>query len=214
MLLGFVGIAYKSGVYKGYATVDSLVPPYLVMAVMSIAIVNLGISFATQRATGALKRFGGTPLPRHTLLAAKVISSAALIAVACLLVVALAVTTLHVALHGNPLALVFALAVGILSFSAIGLTLGGTIAADGAAAITNAIYLPLLFLGGSFIPVDRMPAPLKDLALLLPPVHLTAALQAIVVQGEGLQSAGWDLVVVAAWGAAAAVLATKRLRWE
>jgi hypothetical protein len=63
MFLFFVGVAFRSGVYRGYTSINSLLPPYLVMAVMSIAVVNLGISFATQRATGALKRFGALPCP-------------------------------------------------------------------------------------------------------------------------------------------------------
>ncbi|MDB5058504.1 MAG: type transporter [Chloroflexi bacterium] len=214
MFLSFVGIAFKSGVYKGYTTIDSLLPPYLVMAVMSVAIVNLGISFATQRATGALKRFGGTPLPRATLLVAKVLSSAALIAVACVLLIVVAVVAYKSQLHGDPASLAVALAIGILAFSAIGVALGGTIAADGAAAITNAIYLPLLFLGGSFIPVDKMPTALRDIALLLPPAHLTAALQTIIVKGQSLPNAGWDLVVVVVWGLLAAAVASRRLRWE
>jgi ABC-2 type transport system permease protein len=214
MFLAFVGIAFKSGVYKGYGSIDYLLPPYLVMAVMSVAIVNLGISFATQRATGALKRLGGTPLPRITLLAAKVVSSAALIAVACAILIVVAVIAYHVHVRGNPLSLILALAIGIVSFAAIGIALGGTIAADGAAAFTNAIYLPLLFLGGSFVPVNRMPGPLHDVAEILPPAHLTAALQDILVTGQALNAAGWDLVIVAAWGGAAVAVAAKRLRWE
>jgi ABC-2 type transport system permease protein len=214
LFLGFVGIAFRSGVYKGYSSVDYLLPPYLVMAVMSIAIVNMGISFATQRSTGALKRLGGTPLPRITLLLAKVFSSAALIVVACLLLLALAIGAYHAGVRGNPLAAILALAVGIAAFSAIGVALGGTIAADGAAAITNAIYLPLLFLGGAFVPVDRMPTPLRDLAELLPPAHLVGALQTIIVRGEGLAATGWDLPIVAAWGILALLIAARRLRWE
>ena len=214
MFLAFVGIAFRSGVYKGYSSIDYLVPPYLVMAVMSVAIVNLGISFAAQRASGALKRLGGTPLPKITLLAAKIISSAALIAVACVLLILVAVLAYQAHLRGNPMAAIVALVIGIGAFSAIGVALGGTIAADGAAAITNAIYLPLLFLGGSFIPVDRMPIALKDLADVLPPAHLVAALNAILVHGEGLDAAGWDLVVVASWGLLATLVASRRLRWE
>jgi ABC-2 type transport system permease protein len=214
MFLAFVGIAFKSGVYKGYSSIDYLLPPYLVMAVMSVAIVNLGISFATQRATGALKRLGGTPLPRLTLLAAKVLSGAVLIAMACVLLIAVALVAYHVQVRGNPLSLIVALAIGIVSFSAIGIALGGSIAADGAAAFTNAIYLPLLFLGGSFVPVSRMPSALRDIADILPPAHLTAALQDILVTGKGISAAGWDLAIVAAWGAAAVAIASRRLRWE
>lgn len=214
MFLLFVGIAFRSGVYKGYTTSDQLLPPYLVMAVMSIAIVNLGISFAGQRASGALKRLGGTPLPRVTLLLAKILSSAALIAVACLLLIILGVAAYGSHLHGNPLSAIVALAIGIAAFSAIGIALGGTIQADGAAAVTNAIYLPLLFLGGSFVPVSAMPTLLKDIAEIFPSAHLVSTLQTILVDGKSIGATGWDLPIVAAWGLAAVLIATRRLRWE
>ncbi len=214
MFLFFVGVAFRSGVYRGYTSVDSLLPPYLTMAVMSIALVNLGISFATQRATGALKRFGGTPLPRMTLVLAKVLSSAVLIAVSCGLLTVVSIGLYGIRLHGDPLEAVVALLIGIAAFSAIGIALGGSIAADGAAAVTNAIYLPLLFLGGSFIPVARLPRSLQDLALALPPAHLVRALDAILVRGHGLASTGWDLPIVAAWGLLAVIAAARWLAWE
>lgn len=214
MFLVFVGIAFRSGVYRGYSSADALVPPYLVMAVMSIAIVNMGISFAGQRATGALKRLGGTPLPRTTLLIAKVTASALFIAAACMLLILLALVAYGARVHGDPVSAVLALAIGIVAFSAIGIALGGTIQADGAAAVTNAIYLPLLFLGGSFIPVNAMPIVLKDIALIFPSAHLVAALQTILVDGKTITATGWDLPIVAAWGLAAALVAARGLRWE
>ena len=214
MFLVFVGIAFRSGVYKGYTSADALVPPYLVMAIMSIAIVNMGISFAAQRASGALKRLGSTPLPRITLLLAKVGSSAVFIVVACILVLALAITAYGSRVHGNPLYAVVALAIGIAAFSAIGIALGGTIQADGAAAVTNAIYLPLLFLGGSFVPVASMPGLLKGIALFFPSAHLVDALHTILVNGQSIRATDWDLPIVAAWGLAAVLVSARKLRWD
>ena len=214
MFLFFVGVAFRSGVYRGYASIDSLLPPYLVMAVMSIAVVNLGISFAVQRATGCLKRFGGTPLPRATLLLAKALAGAALIVVSCLLLVAVSLVFYHMRTHGNPLWALPPLLVGIVAFTAIGVALGGSIPAEGAAAVTNAIYLPLLFLGGTFVPIEKLPTPLRDLAETLPPAHLVSALNSVLVQGRAATDTGWDISVVAAWGAAAMVIASRRLRWE
>lgn len=214
MFLVFVGIAFRSGVYKGYTSADDLIPPYLVMAVMSIAIVNMGISFAGQRANGSLKRLGGTPLPRLTLLIAKTISSAVFIALACVLLLLLAMSAFGSRVHGNAAATVLILAVGIVAFSAIGIALGGTIQADGAAAVTNAIYLPLLFLGGSLIPVNSMPTVVRDIALVFPSAHLVGALQTVLVQGRGLGATGWDVPLVALWGLVAAAVAARGLRWE
>jgi ABC-2 type transport system permease protein len=214
MFLAFVGIAYQAGAYKGYSSINYLLPPYLVMAIMSVAIVNLGISFATQRATGALKRLGGTPLPKISLLLAKTLSGAALIIVACLLLTLVARYGYTTHLPGSKLAAVVAVIIGIASFSAIGVALGGTIAADGAAAITNAIYLPLLFLGGAFIPVGKMPGVLEKIAEALPPARLTDALTTILVQNRSLLATGPDLWIVGGWGLAALVLASIFLRWE
>lgn len=116
--------------------------------------------------------------------------------------------------QGNPLWAIIVLVIGIAAFAAIGIALGGSIAADGAAAVTNAIYLPLLFLGGSFVPVNKLPGPLADLAWALPPAHLVRALDTVLVRGQGLASTGWDLPIVAAWGLAAVLAASRWLSWE
>src|SRR5438270_4425522 len=53
---------------------DFLVPGILALAVMSTSMVSLGIATAYERYYGALKRLLGSPLPRASLIAAKVLS--------------------------------------------------------------------------------------------------------------------------------------------
>src|SRR5205085_1992665 len=53
--------------------VDFLVPGMLALAVMSTAMVSLGIATGFERRYGVLKRLGATPLSRAGLLAAKTI---------------------------------------------------------------------------------------------------------------------------------------------
>src|SRR6266496_3245863 len=52
---------------------DFLVPGILALAVMSTSMVSLGIASAYERYYGALKRLLGAPLPRTSLIAAKVL---------------------------------------------------------------------------------------------------------------------------------------------
>ena len=52
--------------------VDFFVPGILALAVMSTAMVSLGIATGFERGYGVLKRLGSTPLGRPTLLAAKI----------------------------------------------------------------------------------------------------------------------------------------------
>src|SRR5271168_3287338 len=54
--------------------VDFLAPGVLALAVMSTAMVSLGIATAFERSYGVLKRLGATPLGRPRLLGAKIIT--------------------------------------------------------------------------------------------------------------------------------------------
>jgi len=54
--------------------VDFLAPGILALAVMSTAMVSLGIATAFERSYGVLKRLGATPLGRPVLLTAKIVS--------------------------------------------------------------------------------------------------------------------------------------------
>ena len=58
--------------------VQFLVPGVLALAVMSTAMVSLGIATGYERRYGVLKRLGSTPLSRGGLLAAKTVSVLAL----------------------------------------------------------------------------------------------------------------------------------------
>src|SRR6476660_5400581 len=54
--------------------IDFLVPGWLALAVMSTAMVSLGIATGFERRYGVLKRLGSTPLSRGGLLAAKTVN--------------------------------------------------------------------------------------------------------------------------------------------
>src|SRR5271156_4872362 len=69
--------------------VDFLAPGLLALAIMSTAMVSLGIATGFERQYGVLKRLGVTPLSRPTLLAAK--TSAMLVVEALQVVVLVAV---------------------------------------------------------------------------------------------------------------------------
>src|ERR1039458_2176115 len=61
--------------------IDFLAPGVLALAVMSTAMVSLGIATGFERSYGVLKRLGSTPLGRPRLLAAKIVAVLAVEAV-------------------------------------------------------------------------------------------------------------------------------------
>ena len=157
--------------------VDFVVPGILSLAIMSTAMVSLGIATGFERGYGVLKRLGTTPLGRPRLLGAKV-STVLLVEVlqaVVLVVVGLALGWSAGGLSGAP-AIGEAVAVGLLgtvAFGGIGLFLAGVLRPEVNLAAANGLYLVLLLLGGMIVPLAKLPSGLADVARLLPAAALS-----------------------------------------
>lgn len=215
MFLLFFGALYGQETERGgIKYINYIVPGYAIFAVMALSLGTLAVNLANERQFHILKRIGGTPFPRSYLLAAKVIAGT-LLAAAVIAVLILAGTLIYGAhVQGNPLAAVLVLLVSVLSFAAMGIALGGMVKPDAAVAVGNLVYLTLSFLGGVFIPLTQFPSGLLDVARMLPSEHAVKAIQDIWTEGHGLNTVGGDLLVVAAWGVAAAIIGARRFSWQ
>ena len=198
----------------GQGGVTFLLPGILALAIISTSLVNLGISTAFERSYGVLKRLGGSPLPRSGLVAAKMTTVVIVEIGQVVLLVAIAAGAFGWRLGpgANAVVCLVAFALGTLAFAGLGLLLAGTLRAEAALAIINGLFLVLLLVGGVVLPVDHLPGLLADLARVLPAAALSDALRI------GLGAARGDplppLVLLAAWSAAATVLASRTFRWE
>ena len=191
------------------------VPGILALAVMSTAMVSLGIATGFERGYGVLKRLGATPLGRPRLLGAKIITIIAveLLQTAVLLPVGLALGWNPggggaVAVGGA----VGAILLGSAAFAGIGLFMAGTLRAEVNLAAANGLYLVLLLLGGMIVPLSKLPSGLASFAKLLPAAALSSALHATLGSGGSVPTESW--VVLAVWAVAAPVGAALTFRWE
>jgi ABC-2 type transport system permease protein len=186
--------------------VDFLSPGILALAVMSTAMVSLGIATGFERQYGVLKRLAATPLGRPRLLTAKITSIAAIELVQVALIVAVAF-----ALGwdpGGPVGLaVPAVLLATAAFAGLGLLMAGTLRSEVTLAAANGLYLALLLLGGMVFPSG-----LRDVAQALPAGALSDALHGALTTGAGVPGRAW--VVLAAWAVAAPVVAALTFRWE
>lgn len=193
------------------SAVTFLTPGVLALAVMSTAMVSLGIATGFERGYGVLKRLATTPLGRPNLLAAKTISVLA-IEVIQVVVLLLIAAGLGWRLHGDAGAGVAAVLVGTVAFGGIGLLLAGTLKAEVNLAVANGLYLVLLLLGGMVFSLSRLPAGLRDLAQLLPSAALSQILFHSLGSAAGTVLKEW--VVLGCWAVAAPVVASLAFRWE
>ncbi len=194
---------------------DFFVPGILALAVMSTAMVSLGIATGFERGYGVLKRLGATPLGRPRLLGAKIVTIVAveLLQAAVLLPVGLGLGWNpggggSVAVAGT----IGAILLGSAAFAGIGLLMAGTLRAEVNLAAANGLYLILLLLGGMIVPIGKLPGGLADFAKLLPAEALSAALHAALGSGTAVPGESW--AVLATWAVAAPVAAALTFRWE
>jgi ABC-2 type transport system permease protein len=190
--------------------VDFLAPGVLALAVMSTAMVGLGIATGFERQYGVLKRLGSTPLGRPALLAAK---TAAIVCVEAVQVVVLVAVAL--VLGWRPSSSVAAVAAAMLlatvAFSGLGLLMAGRMRGEAVLAAANGLYLVLLLLGGMVIPLAKLPAALRTVSRALPAAALSDALHA-AFSAAPVPGRAW--VVLVAWAVAAPAAAAAWFRWE
>ena len=191
------------------------VPGIIALGVISASFGNLAASVVATREAGIYKRRRATPVPAAALIAART-----LVAV----VVALAITAILLAVgyaygasipgHTAP-AVVLDVVVGTLAFCCLGYALASVIH-DAAAVqpVVTLVTLPLYFISGVFVPASQLPHWLLDIAWVFPIRHFATALLAAYnpyTAGSGIRWA--DLAVIAVWGVAGFIVATRRFTW-
>jgi ABC-2 type transport system permease protein len=194
--------------------VTFLVPGVLALSATATGLVASAIQTAYERKSGALKLLGATPLGRPGFIVAKLASVLAMLLVQTGLVIGLGLGLLGWRPAGGLLAVAVAvptvLLVGIV-MTVLGLMLAGTLTAELTTAVTNALFLVLLLLGGVAVDTSVLPDALAAIGAATPLGAGVQALRALLDAGEGLVSA---LAVLAGWGLLGAAIASRSLRWE
>lgn len=145
---------------------------YGAFGVLSVVLMNPGISLADSRERGWLrvKRADGTPL--GVTLGAKV--SAAM----PYAIVTLAGITVVAHFTSGPLDAVQVvrvmgvLVLGALPFSLFSLAIGAKLSPSAASAVLNAVLIPSVVVSGLWFPLEMLPTWLAQAAVYMPPYHL------------------------------------------
>ncbi len=209
ILVFFSSVDAVNTTYKD--PVDFLVPGVLALAVMSSAMVSLGIATGYERRYGVLKRLGSTPLSRAGLLSAKTLNVLALEIVQAIVIVVTGIA-LGWDVTGGLVAAIVLLLVGTVAFAGIGMLLAGTLRAEANLAVANGLFLVLLFLGGMAYPLSKLPDAVETFAKLLPAAALSETVRAVLTPGKSFPVG--ELVVLLVWAVAAPLAAARWFRWE
>lgn len=185
--------------------IQRIFPMTVGIALMSAGFTGQAIAVAFDRRYGALKRIGACGVPRKVLISGKVlaVTAAVIVQLVVLSIVALLLGWSPSAAGVLP-AVLFIL-VGVATFTALGLLLGGTLSSEMVLALGNTIWFLLM---GAAV-VSAMDPDIPDAAhaalRLIPSVALTDGL---VDAGAGTMNLV-ALLVLAGWGLVGGLLAVR-----
>jgi ABC-2 type transport system permease protein len=177
------------------------VPTYLIatygtFGVMGASLFGTAAGLASDRGLGWLQVKRASPMPPFAYFTAKVVTSMIFSAIIVLVLLLLGFSLGGVRMPSVETAkLIGTLVAGSLPFSAMGLAVGYFTGPNSAPATINLIYLPMSFCSGLWVPFMFLPKIVRQIALGLPPYHLSQLALGVVGAGTHESNAGhWELL--------------------
>ena len=169
ILFLLLGSAYGDEEIEGIRGSDFLMAGTLGFGAVATAFGGLAIVLVLRREEGILKRLRATPLPSVDYIAAVLSTTMLAFLIQAVVTIAIAMLAFGASFPDRPVSLVAALVLGVAAFAALGVAITGFIRrAEGASAVVNAIYFPVLFISGSFFSQGSFPTILERVATVLP----------------------------------------------
>ncbi len=214
--LPLVFLALFGSIFSGdQNALNHLVPGIAGLSLASNTFSALSMSVPILRDQGVLKRIRGTALPTGSYVTAVLLSALVNSVLQMAIFVLAGKLFFGIGWPPLPLELIAIVALGVLCLSSLGVAYAHVIPnADSASAYMNIVYLPAIFISGSFFDPENTPDFLRKVAEALPLAHIIDGLTATMVTGEHLSDMGSGLAVIALWTAAGVYFAIRGFRWE
>jgi ABC-2 type transport system permease protein len=214
VLVGSSAGHQRSGAIGNGLLIDYYVPGFIAYGVMAACFNMLAINLVVRREMGLLKRVRLSPLPTWAMMAAISANALLISLVQVVLVLLIGRVAYGVPFPHNVPALVLVLVVGAASFTGLGLGVSTLIPNQEAGApVTSIVFFVLLFLSGLWFPLDPGSG-LAKFSSYLPVRHMIVGVYDASIAQKGTSSWPWhDVLVMAIWGAGAALVAARRWTW-
>jgi ABC-2 type transport system permease protein len=188
------------------------VPVLIAFVIAAMALYSLPIPLASYREQGILRRLSITPARPSWVLAAQVAVNLAFALAGLLIVLVVGVTAFGESAPGSLDGFILAIVASLAALFAIGLAIAALArTAGGAQAVGAALYLPLMFFAGLWLPRQEMTPWLADVSNYSP---LGAVSQATQDAIAGTFPPAAPLLTLAGYAAVFGLLAARYFRWE
>jgi ABC-2 type transport system permease protein len=205
--------------FKPIQTNDLTFISYLVPSILGMSLMQLGIfaaiALVADRQKLILKRLQATPLRRWQLVGSNVLMRLLIAVVQTAIIVGVGSSVYHVQVAGSWLLIGGLILMGSLAFIALGYVIASFASTEDAAnGMTSVVQFPLMFLSGTFFPIDAMPDALKTVARMLPLTYLGDGLRQVMVDGTPFSPLWVCFAVLAGWLVVCFAIAARKFRWQ
>lgn len=188
--------------------IDFLVPGVMAMAIMQMCVFSVAFVFADYKEKGVLRRLIATPMRPYQFVTANVVTRLIVAVVQAAFLLTVGVLIFKAQVIGSYWLILPIVILGAVMFLGLGFTISGFAnTVEAVPALANLIAFPMLFLGGTFFPIDTMPDWLQHIAKYLPLSYLSDSLRQVMIHGATLTDVKSDLLWMTAWSVALVVAA-------
>ncbi|GAA4135305.1 ABC transporter permease [Actinomadura keratinilytica] len=193
--------------------------------IMSTTFTSLGISIATERDDGTLKRLYGTPMPRASYFIGKTVSALVLSVAETAVLFAVGGALLGLEPPATPqrwLTFAWVFVLGVAACTLLGIAVSSVPRSGrSAAAVLNLPYLVLQFISGVFFVFGDLPSGVQQVGALFPLKWMCQGLRSALLPDALLAAEparSWEhgriALVLAAWCIGGLVLCLTTFRWK
>jgi ABC-2 type transport system permease protein len=162
---------------SSYGAVDYYLPGIISAFIMTNGIIALTSVTSEFKRRGIIKRLSITPLTKLDWIIGNVLSQTllSLMLTAIMIIVGFIIFRVQAIPDALTIIMIF---IGSVMFSGLGMILGGLVKdVEAASALGNAIAFPMMFLSGTYFPIEIMPSYLQSISRVLPLTYFSDGLR-------------------------------------
>jgi ABC-2 type transport system permease protein len=209
----FLRSVERSMLTRKYRFIEFFIPGIIAMSVMTLSLFSTVDSDTELRQKGIIRKLSTTPITRTDWILSGILYQFTLAVISTIAMLLVSYAVFSVSLHIDAWLPVF-IFLDVFAFVGIGMILTRFVKeAQSAAAAANSISFPMMFLSGSFFPIELMPGFLQKFARMLPLYYVNEGLRASMVFVDNL-AALKDSAVIGVFAAVVFILGIKATKWE
>ncbi|ASS77199.1 ABC transporter [Tumebacillus algifaecis] len=211
----FFGTMFGGETYDGYSFIDTYIPGMVSIVMFTTGFFTIGLQVVIDREKGIYKRLRGTPLKSSYVFSAIITKGFFCILIGTLEIILIAKYMFDATITDTLFQFVLAMILCSLAFFSMGFLIASIAKRmQTAMAISMVAMYPMMFLSGSTMPLDSMPAVVQTISNFIPMTYVKDLLQLGWVGNLYTEAAVMPTLVLAGIFIVGALIGVKKFQWD